>query len=378
MNNSAFSTDMLSSLTLYYAKCEQIFRNPGTHCRANDVIVTCENNSDSLRIAVTGDYTPIRFLKLRWNFRLPDTALFLGDAWERSYGDLQFRSMDSGRFMPWYFFMRQEDAFHGFGVKTGGGAFALWSADPAGVTLYLDLRCGTEGVILNGRIIEAATIIFQTFPTDSFTEACRAFCTKMCDRPLQVTTPVYGGNNWYYAYGNSSRREILDDCRRLAAFCENLKNPPFMVIDDGWQPGERSMDFNGGPWDRGNDRFPNMETLPKEMLSLGVRPGIWLRPLQNAAPEIPGEWQLRRWILDPTIPDVREWIFADIQRISRWGFQLLKHDFTTYDLFGKWGFEANPWLASGDWSFADRSRTSAEVVTDLYRLILEAAGSAMI
>ena len=49
-----------------------------------------------------------------------------------------------------------------------------------------------------------------------------------------------------------------------------------MVIDDGWQIA-RDAPYNGGPWDRGNERFPDMPGLAAAMKDLGVRPGIWVR-----------------------------------------------------------------------------------------------------
>ncbi len=40
---------------------------------------------------------------LRWSEKLPSDALILGDAWERSYGDLQWRHQQPERLLPWYF-----------------------------------------------------------------------------------------------------------------------------------------------------------------------------------------------------------------------------------------------------------------------------------
>jgi alpha-galactosidase len=63
----------------------------------------------------------------------------------------------------------------------------------------------------------------------------------------------------------------------------------------------------------------------------------------------------------------------DIRRICGWGYRLIKHDFSTFDIFGKWGFQMLPLMTEDGWHFYDRSRTSAEIVTDLYRAILDAA-----
>ena len=37
-----------------------------------------------------------------------------------------------------------------------------------------------------------------------------------------------------------------------------------------------------------------------------------------------------------------------------WGFELIKHDYTSYDLFGRWGFAMGADLTNPGWHFADR------------------------
>jgi alpha-galactosidase len=54
---------------------------------------------------------------------------------------------------------------------------------------------------------------------------------------------------------------------------------------------------------------------------------------------------------------------------------MVKHDFSTYDLLGQWGFEMGASPTRKGWSFHDRSKTNAEIVTDFYQLIREAAGA---
>ena len=78
-----------------------------------------------------------------------------------------------------------------------------------------------------------------------------------------------------------------------------------------------------------------------------------------------------------------ELVKEDIRRISNWGYELIKHDFSTWDMFGIWGRETQAWMGGKawgepDWSFADRSRTSAEIVVDVYKAIKEAAGNTLI
>ena len=66
------------------------------------------------------------------------------------------------------------------------------------------------------------------------------------------------------------------------------------------------------------------------------------------------------YTLDPSVPEVLEVIKKDVRCFREWGYQLLKHDFSTFDLFGKWGFE--PGFRTPDVHFADRTKTTAEII----------------
>jgi alpha-galactosidase len=135
-----------------------------------------------------------------------------------------------------------------------------------------------------------------------------------------------------------------------------------------------------GTWDRGNEKFPDMPGLAAEIRRAGARPGIWIRPLQAAA-DTPDTWRLPRdrAFLDPTIPEAREKIAADIARLAHWGFELIKHDYTTFDIFGRWGFQMGAALTRDGWTFASGpTRTTAEVIDDLYRTIRTAAGDSLV
>lgn len=64
--------------------------------------------------------------------------------------------------------------------------------------------------------------------------------------------------------------------------------------------------------------------------------------------------------------------------MASWGFELIKHDYTSFDLLGRWGSGMGADLTDPGWHFADRSMTTAEVTLTLYRAIREAAGSGLI
>lgn len=378
-------------VTLFTSDKKQVFSS-ADDMRFEDVEIKLCENKDGISVKLSADCTAVSYIRLRWNRSFPASTLFLGDAWERSYGDLQWSACNASRLMPWYFFAHCGNTTSGYGVKVRPGAMALWSVDPKGITLWLDVRCGTRGVILKNRTLDAATVVSQEYDDIPAFAAAQAFCRIMCSDPLLPDHPVYGGNNWYYAYGNSSHEEIISDCRYISSLCEGLENRPYMVIDDGWEV-QYLKPGNSGPWTEGNSKYPDMKKLADEMRQCSVRPGIWFRPLWNLDPAIPESWlmperhQTGHRALDPSVPEVLELVKEDIRRLSNWGFELIKHDFSTWDMFGIWGRDIIFFPASeseyndnsdGNWSFADTGKTSAEIVIGLYQAIHEAAGDTLI
>jgi alpha-galactosidase len=76
---------------------------------------------------------------------------------------------------------------------------------------------------------------------------------------------------------------------------------------------------------------------------------------------------------------VKQLVADDVRRLRQWGYRLIKHDFSTIDVVGRWGREMKGGAVTSDgWSFASRARTTAEVITDLYRTIRAAAGDAVV
>ena len=337
-----------------------------------DIQVTTTLNPDGLHVVLTALATPVRIIRLRWKTYLPTDVRILGDAWERTYGDAGWSGMIPYRAMPWYFLVQNGENVAGYGVKVRAGAMCFWQADPAGITLWLDVRSGGEGVILGGRTLEAAVVISEAYHGISAFEAARKFCGEMCTDPKFPDEPVYGSNNWYYAYGISSEEEILKDTDYLVRLTEGLVNRPFMVIDDCWQVRHNS-EYNGGPWNLGNEKFPDMPGLVRKIKEKGVRAGVWFRPLLDSGEDIPDDWRLPTGALDASHPGVLSRVREDITRLCEWGFGLIKHDFSTFDSFGKWGFMMQPLVTDDGWHFYDRSKTSAEILVNFYRVIYEAA-----
>src|SRR5277367_615321 len=221
-----------------------------------------------LPIFVSAPRDPLTHVHLRWNAAVSTSLLCLGDAWERSYGELAWRSLVPERPMPWYFMTSTGNgaAADGYGVKTGARSLCFWQLDPEGISLWLDVSNGGSGVMLGERILTAATVVARPGqPDEGAVDAVRQFCKQMCTRPRKSPGPIYGSNDWYYAYGNSSPEAILRDADLVASLRPAKSAMPFTVIDEGWA------------------KFPDMARLATEIKQRGVRPGVWERPLRVPA-----------------------------------------------------------------------------------------------
>lgn len=346
--------------------------------RGADSITVRFARGAGLAISVAG--TAIRAVRLRWRRPVPDCQV-LGDAWERGYGDLEWRGLVAERAMPWYVLIHDGARLHGIGVATGGAAFAAWFVDAGGITLELDLRCGGQPVRPGRRAIAAATVVVRPgVAGEDEHAAAHAFCRALCPAPRLPAAPVFGGNDWYYAYGKQTADGICRDAARLAGWSAGLRHRPWCVIDAGWEAGAAPGVIGGGRFDP-VPAFGDMAALARRIGGLGCSPGLWLRPLLAPA-DVDARLVLRRTgdgpSYDPSLPEA----LADVQQRVRtavgWGYGLLKHDFTTFDCFGRWGFQMGGSVAADGWAFADHTRTSAEIVRGLYAAIREAAGDALV
>ncbi len=345
-----------------------------------DARVRFELEEGRLHVFLVAQEAKPKFVMLRWNYRTEEPVRVLGDAWTRAFVDLDWRGLSGERFMPWYFLCKNEKGeTAGCGVMVQPNSFVSFEYDSSGVCAWFDVRSGSHGVHLNGREIEIGVVISKRYTNISSFEAAEAFCKEMCPNPILPEAPVYGGNNWYYAYGKSSGEEIRQDAALIAQLAQNCENRPFMVIDDGWEKYSCA-----GPWEP-NEKHGDMAQIAADFHKMGVRPGIWVRFLRDddLAKTHP-EWCLpakadENTYLDPSRPEVKQYVRDVIRRIKGWGFELIKHDFSTYDMFGAFGFDLNGMVSVyEDWSFYDNTRTNAEIVLDFYRLIREECGNMLI
>ncbi|MBS1874441.1 MAG: hypothetical protein JSU00_14590 [Acidobacteria bacterium] len=356
----------------------------GGRWSAGGVEVETEPGAGGLAIRLRAPRTAVTRIWLRWKGATPEGMRFLGDHWERSYGDLEWRGFVADRPMPWYFLASNGRASSGYGVKTGAGSIASWQVDPDGVTLCLDVHNGGSGVELGERRLEAATVVMVK--GGGALDTARRLCRAMCPKPKALAAPVYGGNNWYYTYGKGLTEEaMLRDSALMSDLAPaSASNRPFMVLDMGWA----ELAEGAGPSRNSNAGFPDMPTLAERIRKRGARPGIWLRPLLTTdrlseAWRLPGRQagggaRSPYFVLDPSVAEALAYVGEQVRVLREWGFDLIKHDYTTFDITGRWGFQMLPDLTERGWRFHDRTRTTAEIVSKLYAAIREAAGDALL
>ncbi|MEP6682884.1 MAG: hypothetical protein ABJA35_06475 [Parafilimonas sp.] len=339
-----------------------------------DVIVRLKNTKDSVAVLVQSPTLSLQEVKLSWKIPSQKNAVVLGDAWERTYGDISWQSISTTKKLPWYCVEHAGNNTICFGVKTGCSAICYWLVADNNLELNLDIRSGGNGVQLGTRALNAVEIVTtKNDGNENVFATVRRFCKQMCDKPRKVDQPVYGINDWYFAYGNNSAELILQHTSLLAPLVTNTSNKPFSVIDDGWSTG---TDFS-----QPNEKFPDMPKLVGEIKKLGMRPGLWTRPLlakpgesKNLfAPNFKND-NKENPVLDPTIEENIQRIKNNIALYKQWGFEMVKHDYSTFDIFGKWGFQMNDTMTEPGWQFNDNSKTNAEIILYLYKSIRNAAG----
>lgn len=345
-----------------------------------DVVLGLKGEAGRLRCTLTAEHTPVRAIVLRWAGVPEPGARYMGDAVERGYGDLEWRGLNARRLMPWYFASATAVETTMRGVMTAPDAYCFWMADEAGITLWLDVRCGGLGVILGGKIITPAVVMQRSRADVSPYIALKDFCRELCPNPLLPDGPVFGSNNWYYAYGRSSARETLRDAAATVRWCEGIAQRPYVVLDDGWQQYADMKSAAGRPYECGNPRFPDMKGLAEDMAALGCVPGLWFRPLENQDRFVDNSLLCMHEprVLDASQPAALELIAEEVERFADWGFKLLKYDFVDRDVHGMYVRDNAPFLKDAGWSFRDRSMTSACCMKALFRTIHDHAHGAML
>ena len=340
-----------------------------------------------LNVVATETRQPTLRIRVRWNDDFSWIQRVLGDEPGVELGDLAWMPLVPERMWTWYVQCFDGERTHGFGVKTGCNSFCFWQLDEEGIALILDIRNGGSGVMLREPLLCAQIIEREGKPGETAYRACQDFCRMMCDKPNLPDRPIFGLNNWYYAYGNITKESVLVDCELTAELCPGTHYRPYMLIDDGWQ--RKATDephYNGGPFTP-NDKFCDMQEMAYQMSRRGVEPGVWIRPLLTKE-SVPNHWLHPRRLgnrggmfLDPSKDEVLQFVADLVSRTANQGFKMIKYDFTAPDML-----TANIYdeiylthkITDPGWKFDDTGVTNAQIIKKLYQTVQTAAGDTQI
>ncbi len=337
----------------------------------------------SSKVVVYPSGAPVKYLKLRFRGDMSGVSSVYGDVWERSSPTavLEWRSVNGGRAMPWFCYAKAGEQVKCYGVKTGADCFAFWQIDPYGVTLFLNLTCDARGTDLKEPLVACEVVeLLGAEGEDAYKVACR-FAQKMCDNPVNPKNPVFGVNNWYWAYGDITRESVLRETDYLMEMTCGVKNKPYMIIDDGWQINRTFGEYGyiGGEW-KPSAKFGDMAETCDKIHEKGANAGLWFRPLltiEKLPEEVFTAEESHGRTLDPSHPLVLEKVKEDAKRIADWGFDLIKHDFSTMDALGLFPCAAeNFGELSKNRRYYDNSKTTATIIKNLYKAIQSGAGKA--
>ena len=344
--------------------------------------IDCTPVDGVLRITLYPSERPYSRVKLRFDADLSSGILMLGDGWERtglstaSDAEALWTGLYDRRRMPWYFHLFDGMALHSFGVKTGPACFAWFECDARGITLWLDVRSGGRAARLTEPLLACELVSREGIDGEIPYRAAQQFCRMLCDKPKLPKEPIFGVNNWYWAYGSITHDTIMTETDQLMEMAADAVLRPYMIIDDGWQLNRYSNRFgsyNGGPWDKTNAGFPDgMAATADAIHQKGAKAGIWLRPLLTCLPSPADAVGIRAekngFLLDPSHPFTLEKVASDIALLREQGYELLKHDFTSYDTVRRvFSDEAMP-------AFYDTTKPTCYILRELYRTIQAAAG----
>lgn len=352
-------------------------------------IVQLNPTTDGLQVTLLPSAKPIKAFQLCWDFDASAYTKILCDCWGVADGNLGWFALKPVHPAQWYFTLFGANGCFSVGVKTGCNSFCSWQIEADKITLTCDVRNGGGGVHLTEPLDCCTVISATTQENESPQQHVKRFCRMMCDKPNVASFPIYGFNTWYYTYGAITRASVLKDaelCSLLASGRVEGAPLPYMVIDDGYT-GNRTAAFNGGPYPP-NEDFGDMKVVADEIYERGCTPGIWVRPLlinPQLCPQLTEDCfsQNQQFskdgfskILDPTTTGAKEYIYRLINGMATSGYGLIKYDFTACDFMGDDFLKTS--LTFEGWHLQDKTKTNAQILKDLYRLIEDAAAGSLV
>ncbi len=171
-------------------------------------------------------------------------------------------------------------------------------------------------------------------------QAMRAWGDAQQTAPLPAEPQPVGWNSWDYYRWTITEDEVLKNAEFIASDPVLSKYVKRIIVDDGWQ-------YCYGEWDPNPFFKSGMDALARNLRKMGFVPGLWICPGIAEPHSRIGQWQtdwlamseggdpclsfacMMRYgfILDPTLPEVKKWLFDLFTRYADMGYGYFKTDF---------------------------------------------------
>ena len=151
---------------------------------------------------------------------------------------------------------------------------------------------------------------------------------------------ILGWNSWDYYSGSVREKDVLANSDILKKRLNLAKNSAYIIIDEGWE-------CRWGNWEEANYHFPKgLKGVAKEILQRDLIPGIWIAPYTASFTSVfvryhpdcllkdeKGNFIVKdfaygsAYVLDPTHPEVQNYIRKIFRKLKGCGFKYFKIDF---------------------------------------------------
>ena len=188
-----------------------------------------------------------------------------------------------------------------------------------------------------GSLVSETTTLASV--TDGFA-AMRAWGDAQQSAPLPSEPQPIGWNSWDYYRWTITEDEVLKNAEFIASDPVLSKHVKRIIVDDGWQ-------YCYGEWDANSLFKSGMDALARNLRAMGFVPGLWICPGIAEPHSRIAQWQtdwlamseggdpclsfdcMRRkgFIIDPTVPAVKKWLFDLFTRYADMGYGYFKTDF---------------------------------------------------
>ncbi len=291
-------------------------------------------------------------------FWQPDNAKrVLTDEWERCYGLAGVQDVGTSATVQsaWDLHLFDSKKHVGctlsyFQIPNSKISFTLGRTDDqcTSLTVRCDTHSGRRGVLLETqRTFELHELMVRMHQGSCFS-GLESYARIIARRNHVKPPPVLpvGWVDWYFEKAPTTEDDVL---RNLDFIADELKDfgLEYIQIDSGWQLGVETTPpphnvISGGPWTPNSKFRRGMKWFADEIRKRGLKPGIWVRPFHSIGGsrermEHP-EWFNDQGQMDFSHPGVRGEVSGLVALLTdEWGFEYIKYDFPSFDLFDAWG-----------------------------------------